>query len=487
MEQTELDFFADKEKPDIDDLPAKRRFTGDPFVDIGGLVMKTIPGKTVEDKIRFATDVYVNKWKGKLHSIFLHSKITHISLTNKPDLQRSGTLEYYLGILQGKGAVSEGYCRVCSGKGLLFEGERKNYPMVGSGEFANYHHCQESGLLICKNCLIKLYFIPLGILQCGGSLMLLQIQNEYAEKLWQEDIILNNYDKISRGSSESILKSSYTNPQNALFYYASRLIERFELYDRPSQKIRLFYFTNFGSKPDVEIHDLPNIIFSFLKRVLKPDLKQDWLYFVKRHYRFRKSVHFDEQAGEWTEIKKKTETKLDINDYSGANHNTIYILLLSGKSILGPLFKMYKSRKFPILIAITYLRKVRKMKQEQIDLIRKISEKVIALSQKEGNYNKYITKLEGAKYSYIFRSEILRMAKAYYKNGETEPFVRCREYVEYLFPDGQNWYETRDFLLICLYEKLHDLNIEPDQISDETISDIEETGSLPIENFNQNQ
>lgn len=463
---------------------SKLLLTGDPFVDMGGLVMETLSQKTIEDKIDFATRVYVDKWKGKLHSVFLHSKITHISLNNKPDVQRKGTLEYYLGVLKEKNAESKGYCRVCAAKGHLFNAERKNFPLVGSGEFTNFHHSQESGLLICKECLIKLYFLPLGILQSGGNLMFLQIQNKDMKKLWQEDIILKNIDKIPHGSSESILKSTYINPQNALFYFASSLIIRFELYDSPSQQMRLICFTNYASKPNIEIHDLPNPVFSFLKRVLKPDLRSDWFYFVKRHYKFRKSVHFDENCDEWVEVKKKIAAPLDINDYEGTNQNTIHYLLLSGKSILGQLRKFNKAAKFPILIAIAYLKEVKKMKQEQIDLIRKISEKIISLSQNEGDFKKFITPIEGARYSHQLRSAIIRMVKAHYKNGEPEPFVRFKDYVEYLFPDGQSWYEVRDFLLICLYEQLHELRIEPDKVSDDAIQDIEDVEHHSIDDFN---
>ncbi|OQX09199.1 MAG: type I-B CRISPR-associated protein Cas8b1/Cst1 [Desulfobacteraceae bacterium IS3] len=485
MEQITLDSFTTSDKPEGKPSVADIRFTGDPFVDMGRLVMDTLRQKTVEEKIRFVTDVYVDRWNGKLNSIFLNSKMTSGHVVGKPEVQRMDTLEYYLEILGEKDYVSKGYCRICANKGTLFEGGRHNYPMVGSGEFTNFYHFQESSLLICKNCLIKLYFLPLGLLQCGGKLMLFQIQSSYAEKLWQKDVILENLDKISRGSSEGILKSNYLNGNNALFKFAADMIEKFKLYDHASQRITLFYFTNFAAEPDVQIYDLPNPIFSFLKRVLKPDLKADWMYVVKKHYHFGKTNYrFDENSQEWIEVKKKIETPLNAEDYEGTRRNIIYDRLLSGESILGMLRKVHKSRQLHVHIAITYLKEVRNMRQEQIDLIRKISDKIVAMCQKEGNYKKLMTPIEGAKQSYELRGAILRMAKAYLQNGEAEPFVRSKDYVEYLFPDGQSWYETRDFLLICLYEKLHDLRVEPDQVSDTDVADVEEIGENP-EDFNQ--
>lgn len=460
-------------------------FTGDPFVDVGALVMNTLPQKTVEDKIRFATDVYVEQWKGKINAVFLHSKITHISVSGKPRVQRQRSLEYYLGVLQNRGAVSNGHCRICAQKGPLFEAGRDNCPLAGSGEFVNFHHSHQSALALCKECLVKLYFVPLGVLQCRENLMLLQIQNAYTAKLWQEEVLRNNIDKIHKGSSEGVLRFLYVNPRNALFHFVSRLISKFELIDLPSQQFRLFCFNNFGSKPNVEIHDLPNTVFSFLKRVLKPDLRTDWVYFVRKHYRFGKTFHFDENAHEWFEIQKKETVKVADRDYVGSHHNRVQDYLLSGKSILRLLCSMHKAGRFPIQIAMSYLKEVRGMRHEQIELIRTIAGKIIALAESDEDYKKYITPIEGARFAYQLRSAILRMVKAQYKAGQAEPFVRLTDYVEYLFPDGQSWYEVRDLMLICLYEKLHDLQIQPEEISDEVIPDIEEVGEMSLEEINK--
>ena len=463
------------------------RFTGDPLVDVGCLVMNTLPEKSIEEKVRLVTDVYVDRWKGKVDAVFLHSKITHPPFRKDKKKQREGSLQYYTDVLHGNIADAEGYCRVCGQKELLFISGRHNCPMAGSGDFVNFHHIHEEGLLLCKSCLIKLYFVPMGVLQCGGNLAFLQIQNEYTAEFWQEYVIRSNLDKISKGSSEGILSSNFINPRNALFYFAANLIKKFELIDIPSQQLRLFYFTNFGNKPNVDIHDLPSDVFSFLKRVLKPDLRSAWLYFVKRRYRFskRRPVHFDKNTEEWIEVKKKKAIKLDIKDYGGTNSNTIYEHLLSGRSILSFLRRMHKSEKFPLMIAITYLREVKKVRQEQIVLIQKISNKIVAFCQKEGNFKKFITPIEGARYAHQLRTAILRLVKIHFKDGEPEPFIRLKDYVEYLFPDGQSWYEVRDFLLISLYEKLHDLRIDPTQVSDEELSDNMDKETNSIEAFNQ--
>ena len=213
------------------------------------------------------------------------------------------------------------------------------------------------------------------------------------------------------------------------------------------------------------------------------DLEKDWRYFVKRHFRI-KSANFDEETGEWLENKKDSGFKLDMQDYVGKNPNIIFDYLLSGKSILGMLRRFHRSKPFPLMIAITYLKEVKRMRQEQIDLIRNIADKIINLSQKEANFKKFITPIEGARYAHQLRTAIIRLVKAHYKNGEAEPFIRFQDYVEFLFPDGQGWAEVRDFLLICLYEKLHDLRIEPEQIDDDLVMDIAEDENTTIDSFN---
>ena len=137
---------------------SKLSLTGDPFVDMGGLVMETLPEKTIEDKIHFATEVYVDGWKGKVDSIFLLSKLNNNQVKNKPDRQREGTLEYYLGALKGDGAISEGPCRICAVKGHLFKGGRNNYPLVGSGGFTNFITFRNQGCLFVKIALLNFFF-----------------------------------------------------------------------------------------------------------------------------------------------------------------------------------------------------------------------------------------------------------------------------------------------------------------------------------------
>lgn len=45
-----------------------------------------------------------------------------------------------------------------------------------------------------------------------------------------------------------------------------------------------------------------------------------------------------------------------------------------------------------------------------------------------------------------------------YQNGNNDTIVTVKEYSDYLFPDMDSWKETRDVLLIAIFERLHQLH-----------------------------
>ena len=47
-----------------------------------------------------------------------------------------------------------------------------------------------------------------------------------------------------------------------------------------------------------------------------------------------------------------------------------------------------------------------------------------------------------------------------YAIGNDEAIVTVEDYTNYLFPEGSSWMETRDVLLIYIYQKLHEKNIK---------------------------
>ncbi len=456
------------------------RKTGDPFIDNGTLVIQTLkrefPNKSLFELIEFVIDVYIQKWNQKLHAIFhTNSKLLNPSTPGK---HKELTLQYFEDLIfESDNDVSiTGYCKTCGKSGMLYENSRSFFPLSGSGAFVNFHHAHESGSYLCNECSIKLFFVPLGVLQLGGNIGLLHVQSDLSEQFIMRRIIQENLNKIARNTSEGILKSKYSNPKNALFEFAGEIIREAQNEDFVDY-LQLFYFSNFGATPYCNIYVLPNPIFEFLNKVICKE-RSAWYYFVQRYY-YVKGAEWDNEKKDWIQVKKNQKIVLSENEYIN-NKNIIYERLLAQKSILPQLLRVYREHfknnyeKFPLMIAIHYALEVLEMSREQLMLIQKIVNTVFELSRKENNYKKYVTMLEGAGKAHQLRSALLKIIKANYLNGQKEPLIRLEEYVNYLFPDGQYWGEVRDLLLIHLYEKLHDEGVNAEEIPADTLHEIED-------------
>ena len=194
---------------------------------------------------------------------------------------------------------------------------------------------------------------------------------------------------------------------------------------------------------------------------------------MRRFYHVKKTT-WDSKEKEWVD---KNNNKITSDFYR--NHpNEIYERLLQKKSIL-PQFRKYakwsflNGDKFEAIIAIYYAMEVLNMEQKQIDLIKKISSTIMKIGLEYNSIKKYVTMIEGAGKAYQLRGVLIKIIKENFKNGEQKPVITLDDYVNYLFPDGQYWGEIRDMLLINIYEKMHEQNIDKEIIPDYEIEETE--------------
>ncbi|GAB6161965.1 type I-B CRISPR-associated protein Cas8b1/Cst1 [Desulfothermus naphthae] len=447
--------------------------TGDPFVDAGNAVIEELKrvfkNKSIIDLIDMVSDWFIHNWKGKLDSLQLNSNITNV---HKRKRAKQETMDFF-NDLHGKGnsSVSFGNCRICGKEEKLFRSGRDIYPLSGSGAFVNYHHCHEEGILICKDCIVKLFFLPLSVLQMGGNLALLHLTNEKTINYWTEKVIKTNLNKLSQGISDGILQSDFKNPKNALFNMATDLIINFNC---ERETLQLYYFTNYAAKPNCEIYILPSPVFSYLNKVLK-SCKKDWYLFFNKHYKINKA--------EWDDINEvwrdKKNDEIDYKDYKD-NKNEIVEKLLNGVNLVPTFRKFYrecflKHKNVSTLMFDYYLKEVKNMNAEQIQLIKKLGNSIIEIAKKDdNNFKKYLTMIESASKAFQLRAVIISLIKKHYLNGEKEPLITLEEYVNYLFPDGTYWSEIRDILIIYLYELLHKKNIEGINVEEINFTEPEE-------------
>lgn len=456
--------------------------TGDPFIDAGRLAAQAIfqheklQAPTKENWLKaidFAVTRYQNKWQSKIDAVSLNGVVSHNANKKKA---REKALAHFKDLFEQAEAsgASVGWCRGCGQHKILFIAGRDILPLSGSGAFLNFHHAHENGVQLCAECQAALFMVPLAVLQCGKNLALLQTQTEALQEFWQKNTVAQNLANLARGNSEGILRSPFGNVRNAFFALVDQLITEWYAAHRhfEPQDLRLFYFTNFGAKPECEIYDLPASVFTFLWIVQNPNhpaLKSAWQRFIRRHYRI-KEAQYDESANTWMKTKGKTKGEIQDEDYKN-NPNQIYDMLLSGRNLLPRFYRRREQRSLvPLEIVKAYILEVRFMKKERIDAVLRLADRVCDLVQKE-NAPKLIRPLEGARVVYQFRAALLRLQRRSLFAGEETPLISAEEYLTRLLPDGEPWTDVRDLMLIRIYEKLHSfLQAQQEGIDEEVVA-----------------
>ncbi|WP_157558707.1 type I-B CRISPR-associated protein Cas8b1/Cst1 [Microscilla marina] len=433
--------------------------TGDPFVDVGGVVMdyfaRLHPGKDVLGLIESMTDIYVNNWSGKLNAFFLNSTITQPAFKGQKKIDE--TLKYFKELIQDKRAFQEGYCRITGRKTKLFYAGRDNHILSGSGTFINFHSAFESGLTLSKEVLIRIFFVPFGLLQVSDKIALIQSNDLEVSKYFVLKNCQENIQGIATGASEGVLKSSLKNPASALFGFIDDCVSDLKTVVDDRSKLKdiafnIYHFTNFGASPEVQLYHLHSTAFRFYLTCLNPRYRDDWQGFVSAHYHNSKfkNIKFNRTSAVW-EDKTKVAKYGEYKNWS----NSIYNKLLLNQPILAEILNWSKKYPFNFKIVEIYQTHIRNMDKHTLNKIKELADFVIR-QKEEDKIKRTITRLRGCKSTHEVRQVLLKWVGQHYQNGEQTPLITLEEYTQYLFPEGINWREIRDLLLIGIYQKLHE-------------------------------
>lgn len=437
------------------------RPTGDPFADTGGYVIqylweKVYSDKDIDELIDFVTKIYVNDWKKTIYFFFPNSPIINSSSKNPV----KDTVDKYLEIINDREAVID-YCRVSGRKTKVFKVVKDQFILAGSGKLVNYHHFFDKGILLSKEIIIRLLFVPLGVLRVGKYMGLIQSSNKEVAQYITELNISQNLQNLAKGISKEIAESDYSITSNAIFAYASLCIKNLDIAKDEKRNIALtmYHFTNYNQGPDMNLYKFPSTLFSFY-RFCKLKYKTDWNRFVNSHHR-KKDTKYNAELEQY-EIKKKA--KIETFTYKDFKtwYNPIYDKLLSGQSI-GPDFLRWSEpgNKLNFDIIKIYQQNIRNMKKETINKIMELAEFLIT-DRSEDDIKKFITKLNGASKAYELRRFLLSLVSENYNKNNEKPIITVKDYSDYLFSDVANIKEIRDVLLIAIYQKLHELNMTVD-------------------------
>jgi len=453
------------------------RPTGDPFADAGGFAIEFLserfPEKNILELIKYLTiDNYISTWKGKLHSYYHGSKITNPSIkTDKAKIE--GTLKLFEDIITEKEPSELGFCRISGRETELFSLGRESLMLAGSGGFINFHHFFDVGLKMSKEIVIRMFFMPLGTILLQGKIVLLYSNNLNIFKFWINDNCSKNISRIGKNlqneEDAGALKSEFTKVPNALFAFVDKLLTRMpDLHNDTS--LILYQCSNFITKSELEIYQLPAKVFMFYITCLQPRFFDDWQKFVRAHYFDSKhtGAKYNIQTEKFELTKSKEVNVIELYEYKQW-FNPIYEKLLNNGNIRSDILLWSRKHRFNFEIVSIYQQNIIGMKKETI---KKIKELAVFLVREENadKIKKRINALDGVKNASALRRFLLKdVVSANYVAGNNDPMITLEEYLNYLFPDGTYWSEIRDLLLIAIYQELHERNL----ISEELREDLE--------------
>ncbi|MDP2721442.1 MAG: hypothetical protein Q8O72_01690 [Bacteroidales bacterium] len=448
------------------------RPTGDPFADAGGFAIEYLsekfPEKDILELIKYVIiDNYISTWKGKLHSYYHGSKITNPSI--KTDESRiEGTMKMFENIITEREKSEIGFCRISGRETKLYSLGRESMMLAGSGGFINFHHFFDDGLKMSKEIVIRMFFMPLGTILLQGKIALLYSNNLDVVKFWVKDNCSKNASRISKNlqneEDAGALKSEFTKIPNALFSFIDNLLSRTPNIQNDTSLI-LYHCSNFITKSELKIYQLPAKVFLFYRTCLQPKFKDDWQNFVRSHYFDGKhdGAKYNLQTGKVELIKSKKTEIIDQNEYRQW-FNSIYNKLLNNKNIRKDILRWSIKQPFKFEIVSIYQHNIIGMKEETINKIKELA----AFLVREEDVNKIkkrINALNGTKNASELRRFLLKQTVSpNFSEGKEKPIITIEDYVYYLFPDGSFWSEIRDLLLIAIYQELHEKKLISDEL-----------------------
>ena len=453
------------------------RKTGDPFSDIGGAVIKTLFGQNgnedIFNLIEKTSKIYVNDWNAKLNAFFLNSKITQPAF--KGERKITETLKFYRQLINDEISFEEGYCRILGVKTNLFQSGRDNNIMVGSGTFLNFHHAFQPGVMLSKEALIRLFFVPLGCAQLTDKVALLQSNDEEISTFFVEENISDNQRRIATQIADGINRWSYKSPSSALFDFAQHWIINVKDYAvEENVEMNLYHFTNFGASPEIVLYNFSASLFNFYARVQYRTLQSDWNRFTHSYFR-RKNAVYDLDTDTFKLTEKKEVHSVEYKDFKNW-YNSIYENLLLNRSILKPIlyWVSIKQRSFNFEIVKYYQIYLRNMNEKTLQIIERIADYVL---QDSNDLKKKIRSLQTPTKAHAFRRALIKMEERNLVLKNPETLFSLQEYALDLFPDGTYWQEIQNLLLISVYQKMHEQKLWFDGmeelIADETEEEIE--------------
>ena len=333
------------------------RPTGDPFADAGGFAIEYLsekfPEKDILELIDYITKIYIEKWSGQLNAYFLNSTITQPAFSGRQEiitknyfnvLVNDETKELGSAILQFLSKTNSWkittqlgeshYCRLTGRSTKVYSSGRDNYILSGSGTFINFHHYFDSGIFVSKEIIIRMFFVPFGTIFLNNKVALIHSHNTDISKFFVEENCKQNLSDIGKGIGKRPLLSEFKNPTNLVFAFLKNFVTEIQLKTvAKDSAFTLYYFSNLGNSPEIELFSLPSKVFKLYWTCLNLKFKDHWLQFVNAHYKkyqnyksqyLEVSSRYKEKAKVAYTLQKETYVYLNQNKIGGFNLSPLH-------------------------------------------------------------------------------------------------------------------------------------------------------------------
>lgn len=424
---------------------------GEPMVEIGRLGLIEFCGKDkfesfeeLEENIQKLFNIYIFKPAKTLNQVFsFNSKFTHNSTSKNLDERFRQAFEQYGNLIKES---KSGYCLACGKKDNLCSVSKTILPLTTGNSNANFTSNFSNQFLVCKECMVSLFFAPINMQKTSGRMGFMISNNHEINKFWSEENSISFHANIVK-NVDSLVDSKINFFENFIYQTIEELQEE-ELFG----DITFYLISNTDKGSEIAlVHIIENqmnfinqVAPKFFKDALPTKDKDEWNYLIFKHSNKErkddgKNVKFEDEV-----IKNK--------DYKSTMKyfNPLIKFFIQGKSILYFLKKNHCSWHLTQI----YLKEIQGMREERLSVLKKVADKLQELNNGDKEFiRKVVFPLERTKSQSEFR-ERLREFMRKFLTKSNEPLFTADEMVFLILPSGENWAETKDILLIALYEKL---------------------------------
>ncbi len=451
---------------------------GDPMVEIGRLGLVEFCGKDrfdgieeLEQEVTKLFNIYTFKTSGRIGQVFSsNSKFTHNSTGKDLNERLKQAVELYDGLIKES---FDGYCLSCGKKDNLCSVSKTIFPLTTGNSNANFTSNFSNKFLMCKECMTSLFFAPINMQKTTGRMGFMISNNEEINKFWSEENIQEFHANILK-NMDSLVDSKINIFENFIYHMIEELQEE-ELFG----DITFYLISNVdkGSEINVvhisekQMKFLYSVAPKFFKNELPTKQKDEWNYLIFKYSSKDKSGKFRTRK-ESIDGKVKTikfqEDVIEKKNYKSTMKyfNPLISNFIQGKSILYYFKKNLCSWKLTTI----YLKEIKGMREERLNIIKKVADNLQLFNEDDKTfYTKVVRPIEMTKSQTEFR-ENLRVLMRKFLSKSDDPLFTADEMVLYILPSGESWYETKDILLIALYEKM---NLKEDDIENLNVGDNE--------------